>query len=127
MLRVLNSIFGIVLLLVIVSCSATTTEPKEEGINPNSDILAQFSFKNKIYSIEGNMTPAEKIKKEIGKIEKIVVDEIKENGQAKIFDSKIDLLESTKIFSIQDTDKDLVVAIKINDIYYTAIFWGKLD
>jgi len=125
-LKALNIVIGIILLIFVVSCSTTSTEPKAVGINTYNDLLSQFSFQGRIYSIEGNKTPAEKIKKEIGEIEEIV-DEIKENGQAKLFNSKIDLVERTKIFAIQDLDKDTVVAVKINDIYYTAIFWGKLD
>ena len=125
-MKALNIVIGIILLIFVVSCSTTSTEPKAVGINTYNDLLSQFSFQGRIYSIEGNKTPAEKIKKEIGEIEEIV-DEIKENGQAKLFNSKIDLVERTKIFTIQDLDKDTVVAVKINDIYYTAIFWGKLD
>ena len=125
-LRALKSVIGIIVLTFVVSCSTTTTEPEAGGSIPNYDLLLQFSFKDRIYSIEGNITPAEKIKKEIGEIKEIV-DDIKENGQAKLFNSKIDLLDRIKIFTIQDLDKDTVVAIKINDIYYTAFFSTKLD
>lgn len=95
-------------------------------MNAYNDLISQFAFEGRVYSIEGNVTPVEKIKKEVGEIEEIL-EEIKENGQAKLFNSKIDLIEGTKIYSIQDVDKDTVVAVKIKDMYYTAFFSGNLD
>ncbi|MEK4512046.1 hypothetical protein EJP82_17995 [Paenibacillus anaericanus] len=124
--RGFNFILGIIFLITIVSCSTTTTEPETTGINANNDLLSQFAFEGRIYSIEGNVTPVEKIEKEVGEIKEIL-DDVKENGQAKLFNTKIDLIEGTKIYSIQDVDKDTVVAVKIKDIYYTAFFLGKLD
>ncbi|MEK4487018.1 hypothetical protein MHH81_15835 [Psychrobacillus sp. FSL H8-0484] len=125
-LRVFSFVMGIILLTILVGCSTTTTELEVVGVTPNKDLLAQFAFEDRVYSIEGNKTPAEKINKEVGQIEKNV-DEIKGDGHFKLFNSKIDHLGNASIFSIKDVDKDTVVAVKVNDIYYTAIVAGILD
>lgn len=95
-------------------------------ITPNTDLLAHFAFEDRVYSIEGNKTPAEKINLEIGVIEKSVVD-MKENGDYIISNAKIDTLDNARIFSIKDVAKDTVIAVKVNDIYYTAIVGRKLE
>lgn len=125
-MRGFNFILGIIFLVITVSCSTTKLEPETVGMSAYDDLISQFAFEGRIYSIEGNVISVEKIKKEVGEIEEIS-DDIMENGQAKLFNSKIDLTEGTKIYSIQDIDKDTVVAVKIKDIYYTAYFSGKLD
>lgn len=117
---------GIILLTILVGCSTKTTELEVVGTTTNSDLLAQFAYEDRVYSIEGNKTFPAKIDNEIGQIEQIV-DDIKENGQVKLFNSKINILDNTKIFSIQGVDKETVVAVKVNDIYYTAIFTGNLN
>jgi hypothetical protein len=124
-LKVFKVILSIFFFISLVSCS-TPIEPNVIGISSNKDVDAQFAFENRIYSIEGNVTAAEKIKQEVGKVEKIV-EEIKENGQANLFTSKVNLTAETKIYTIKNVDKDTVVAVKIDDTYYTAIFAKKLD
>jgi len=88
--------------------------------------LAQFAFEARIYSLEGNQTPDEKIIKEVGKIEEITKD-ITKNGEGKSLNSNIELLPGTKIYTVKDVDKGTIVAVKINDIYYTAIFTRSLE
>lgn len=125
-LRVFSFVTVIILLTFLVGCSSTTKELEVVGNTRNKELLAQFAFEDRVYSIEGNKTPDEKINKEVGEIEKNV-DDIKENGHYKLFNSSIDHLDNAKIFSIKDVDKDTVVAIKVKDIYYTAIIAGKLE
>lgn len=109
------------LLLFLVSCSTTEKEPEAVGVSKNTDIIAQFAFEEKVYSVEGNMTPAEKIQNEVGKIEE-VVDKIEVNGQVKQHNSTINIAPETKIYNIKGVDKDFEVAVKVGETYYTAIF-----
>lgn len=100
----------------------------DEQQGDGNDFAAQFAFENGIYSIEGNLTPSEKVIKEVGAIEEIV-EEITRNGQGKLYSSRIkaDLTAGSKIFSIEGVDKDTVIAVEIEGKYYTAIYVRKLN
>ncbi|MFD2444161.1 hypothetical protein ACFSO7_09245 [Bacillus sp. CGMCC 1.16607] len=124
MLRLFKSVRVILLLTLLVSCS-TNTEQKNVEINAYSDLVAQFAFKNSIYSIEGTTTPKDKLEKEIGEIEEIV-DEIAKNAEGKNINSKFNLTEGSKVFSIRGVDST-VVAVKYNNIYYTAVYTKELN
>lgn len=125
-MRVFKYILGLTLIILLFSCSNIKTEQEEEPLQPSKDLLAQFAFEARIYSLEGNQTPDEKIIKEVGKIEEITKD-ITKNGEGKSLNSNIELLPGTKIYTVKDVDKDTIVAVKINDIYYTAIFTRSLE
>ena len=100
----------------------------DEHRGNSNDFAAQFAFENGVYSIEGNLTPAEKVLKVVGAIEEIV-EEITRNGQGKLYSSniKVDLTAGSKIFTIEGVDKDTVIAVEIGGQYYTAIYTRKLN
>jgi len=110
--------------MLLVSCS-TTTECKCVGESPSKVLAAKIAFENRIYTIDGEHISEDSIDQEVGKVEKIV-NEIKGNGHAKRYTSKVNLKAGTKIYSIKDVDKDTVVAVKIGDTFYTAFFAEKL-
>lgn len=124
--RTINYLISAILLLMLVACSSTTNESKAAGVSKNNHFLAQIAYDNKIYSIEGNLTPNEKIQQHVGKVEKIV-ERITENGQGRIISSKIRLETGSEIYTIKAADKDTVIAVKIHNKYYTTIFSEKLD
>ena len=100
----------------------------DEQRGNGNDFAAQFAFENGIYSIEGNLTPPEKVLIEVGAIEEIV-EEIIRDGQGKLYSSRIkaDLTAGSKIFTIEGVDKDTVIAVEIEGKYYTAIYARKLN
>ena len=110
---------------MLVACSSTINEPNVVGVSKNKNVLAQIAYDNKIYSIEGNLTPYEKIQQQVGEVENIV-ETIKENGQGKIISSKINLESGSEIYTIKDADKGTVVAVRIGNKYYTAIFYKNI-
>ena len=95
-------------------------------MSKNDDLLAQFAFDGRIYSLEGNRTPDDKIKRQVGKIGEMVED-ITTNGQATIITPSIKLKSGCEIYTIQDVDNEMMLAIKIENLYYTAIFMEELD
>jgi hypothetical protein len=125
-MRIFRLILGIALVFLLTSCSTVKEEQQTPSVQPDNDVLAQFASKGKVYSLEGNHTPANKIGKEIGEIGKVTND-ITKSGEGKVFDTSIKLQDGTKIYAIKDVDAHTVVAVKVNDIYYTAIFTRKLE
>lgn len=115
-----------ILLLLLVSCSSTSKQLNEVGVSKNDDLLAQFAFAGRIYSLEGNRTPDDKIKRQVGKIDEMVED-ITKNGQATIITPGIKLKSGCEIYTIQDVDNEMMLAIKMENQYYTAIFMEELD
>lgn len=98
---------------------------KVEELEYNQDLLAHFVFDETLYSLDGNKNPCWEYKKTVrGNRKKI--DELKENGEYQLFNSGIEGLDGAKIFSIKEVDKDTVVAVKVQDVYYTAIVTRKL-
>lgn len=66
MLIVVKIIFSTILFMFLVSCFSTEEEPKVIETSKNNDLIVQFSFEDKVYSVEGNKTRGEKIQDEVG-------------------------------------------------------------
>ena len=112
-------------MVTLAGCS-NTDEPKIIGETP-SESKAAFAFEGSIYTIERGKVLVEDVGKEIGEIESIV-DEINKNGDAVIFDSTLNLKDGTIIYKIKEQDSsNTVVAVKIDDTYYGAMFNSKLN
>ncbi|MGD7046032.1 hypothetical protein [Jeotgalibacillus proteolyticus] len=125
-MRFSKSVFILVFVLLIVACSKTEEPEKIIGETP-SESKGAFAFDNSLYTIERGKVLAADAGEEIGSI-KVLVDEINENGEAVIFDSSLNLQAGTKIFKVKEQDQsNTVVAIKIGDIYYGAIFHSNLN
>lgn len=124
-MRVLNTAFILIAFVLLAACSETD-DPKILDKTP-SESKAAFAFEDSIYTIERGKVLVKDVGNEIGEIEAIV-DEITENGEAVILDSDINLRVGTKIYEIKEQDRDnTVVAIKIDDTYYGAIFNSNLN
>lgn len=119
-------LFFIILSVIILSACSTNSEPEIIGISPNKDLKASFAFEDRIYSIQRGLVLEKNIENEIGKITEIVK-EIKKNGEAKIYNSSINLKSGTKIYKIEETDKGEFIAIKIYGKYYGAFYNSKLN
>ena len=115
----------LIFVTLLVACSGT----EELAIvgTTASESKAVFAFEDIIYTIERGKILVENVGEEIGEIESIT-DKITVNGEAVIFDSSIKLEAGTKIYKIRETDRsNPVVAVKINNTYYGAIFTSKLN
>ena len=124
-MRFLKAVFVFIIVTLLVACSETE-ELAIVGITP-SESKAAFAFEDSIYTIERGKVLVENVGEEIGEIESIK-NKITENGEAVIFDSTIKLEGGTKIYKIRETDRsNPIVAVKIDDTYYSAIFTSNLN
>lgn len=124
-MRFLKAVFIFIIVTLLVACSETE-ELAIVGITP-SESKAAFAFEDSSYTIERGKVLVENVGEEIGGIESIK-NKITENGEAVIFDSTIKLDAGTKIYKLRETDRsNSVVAVKINDTYYGAIFTSNLN
>ncbi|HSO59316.1 MAG TPA: hypothetical protein VLQ66_13965 [Paenisporosarcina sp.] len=122
-MRLLKAVFILIFVTLLVACS-NTEEPIVE--TTPSESKAAFACEDNIYTIERGEVLIENVGEEIGEIESIT-DKITENGEAVIFDSTIKLEAGTKIYKIRETDRsNPVVAVKIDNTYYGAIFTSNL-
>ncbi|TYR74352.1 hypothetical protein FZC79_14795 [Rossellomorea vietnamensis] len=123
---ILKSMFILITIVSLAACS-TTEEPRKIIGETPSESKGAFAFDGSVYTIERGKVLVEDVGKEIGEI-KAIVDEIKENGEAEKYDSTLNLQAGTKIFEIIEQDRsNPVVAIKIDDTYYGAIFNSTLQ
>ncbi|GGM42976.1 hypothetical protein GCM10011351_31160 [Paraliobacillus quinghaiensis] len=125
-MRLSKSVFILIFVILLAACSKTEEPKKIIGETP-SESKGAFAFEDSIYTIERGKFFVEDVGKEIGEI-KAIVDEINENGEAVIYDSTLNLQVGTKIFKIIEQDRsNTVVAIRIDDTYYGAIFNSNLN
>ena len=123
-MRFLKAVFILIFVTLLVACSGTE-ELTIVGTTP-SESKAAFAFEDSIYTIERGKVLIGNVGEEIGEI-KSITDKITENGEAVIFDSTIKLEAGTKIYKIRETDRsNPVVAVKIDNTYYGAIFTSNL-
>lgn len=125
-MKFLKSVFILIFVVLLAACSKTE-ETKNIISEAPSESKGAFAFEDSIYTIERGKVLVEDVEKEIGKIVAIV-DEINENGDAVIYDSTLNLQVGTKIYKIIKQDRsNTVVAIKIDNTYYGAVFNSNLN
>lgn len=117
MKRLKNSILVIGFLFLIAGC--TSFENKENQSPVTKDRIAVLVWNDMRFEIVGSKTPKEKINEEIGHIKNIVTEAFK-NGDASLFRNDLTITKGTKIYSLKQVDEKTVIAIKIENVYYSA-------